>query len=250
MILADPWNDGAAALEKALIARFGPDPEATLGVRIVLGGDGWMLRCVQQHGIAPTYLGLNAGRIGFLMNDIDALDTVMTQLESREWRVFAFPRLQAEVHTQTGEVHVHHALNDVYLERATGQTAHLSLDINDASVVEGLVADGLIFSTALGSTAYTFSAGGPACHPSLDILAVTAICPHHPRLSPFVLPSSAVATATVLSSERRPVRAVVDGVGTDNVQRVVLRTSPERVKMAYLKGHGFTSCMVTKILRP
>ena len=132
----------------------------------------------------------------------------------------------------------------------SGQTARLQLIVDGELVVETLVSDGIVFSTALGSTAYTYSAGGPVCHPTLDVLAVTPICPHKPRLAPFALPATAKVDIVVQKGAYRPVRAVADGRDTNHVSSVHLALGSEKVQLAYFLDHNFTSLMVRKILHP
>lgn len=254
MILADPYNPTAQAhrdrLVEALPGGTLPDPHDE-GLTVVIGGDGFMLQSATTHGFDRTYLGLNAGRIGFLLNDIRDWDRAVARIVAGAWSVHRFPLLEATLAMADGTTRIETAINDVALERSTGQTAHLALGIDDRPIVDRLVADGLILATALGSTAYTFSAGGPACHPTLRMMVVTPICAHHPKLSPFVLPESATAQVEVLASHRRPVRAVIDGRTLDDVVGATVTRSPEHdVRLAYLEGHDPTERMVTKILHP
>lgn len=248
MILCDPYNPRAARFHEELVSRL-EEPEIE-GVVIVIGGDGFMLHSVDAYGFDRVYLGLNAGHLGFLLNDVDDWDSVAARLQARDWTVHAFPLLEAHIrHTDDSET-IAHAINDVYLERMSGHTAHLSMSIDDHEVVDHIAADGIICSTAIGSTAYTFSAGGPACHPSLEILTVTPICPHRPRLAPFALPATARLQIAVQASSYRPVRAVVDGREQNDVVHVEVKVSEQKVQLAYLAGHDFTNEMVRKILRP
>lgn len=249
MIVTDARNPTALRLFDQLLQRM-PDGVPGDDLVVVIGGDGFLLRTVAENGYAPTYLGINAGHLGFLLNDIASWNPLVEQIGQRSFQTLRFPLLRAEMHLADGRVVTDHAINDVYLERATSQTAHLALTIDGHTVVESLVADGIIFSTALGSTAYTFSAGGPACHPTLQTLVVTAICPHRPRLHPFVLPPTAVAQVDAHAVDRRPVRAVADGRAVDGIQRVSLSYDGSEVRLAYLKDHDLTSRMVRKILHP
>ena len=141
------------------------------------------------------------------------------------------------------------AVNDVYLERMSGQTAHLRIEIDGVHVVERLVCDGIIASTALGSTAYHFSASGHACHPGVRAIHLTPICPHSPRLTPLTLPAEAKIAIEVLGSDKRPVRAVADGVGHPNISRIEIERADVDVRLAFLDGHNFTTTLVEKILR-
>ncbi|MCB9682741.1 MAG: NAD(+)/NADH kinase [Alphaproteobacteria bacterium] len=248
MILADPRNPVAARYRDELARRlpaFDPDD-----VVVVIGGDGFMLHTVAEHGLQHTYLGLNAGRIGFLMNDVEDWDAVADQLARHAWTPYTFPVLEAQLRMEDGSVRPVHAVNDVVLERSTGQTAHLVLTVDGREVVDLLVCDGIVFSTALGSTAYTFSAGGPACHPTLDLLSVTAISPHRPRLSPFLLPREASSRVDVVAAHRRPVRAVVDGTTIEGVVGADVRLDGQGVTLCWLAGHDLTTRMISKIVRP
>ena len=217
---------------------------------VVIGGDGFLLHVAHSRGLNDVYLGLNAGYLGFLLNDIDHWDAIAHRLQNHKWKTWEFPTIEAEIHCENGEVIRERAVNDVYLERMSGQTARLQLIVDGEQVVETLVCDGVVFATALGSTAYTYSAGGPVCHPTLEVLAVTPICPHKPRLAPFALPASAKVDIVVQKGQYRPVRAVADGRDTDHVQSVHLAIGEEKVRLAYFLNHDFTSLMVRKILHP
>lgn len=248
-IHADPRNPTAAELEKALRHHLQVDT-STLEAEVVLGGDGYMLQVVSERVFDGVFLGLNAGRVGFLLNDVEDWARTARLIEQRRWTAYGFPVLEAVVKGADGSVTTLHALNDVYLERSTGQTAHLALSIDGRRVVDRLVADGVIAATALGSTAYGFSAGGPVCHPTLRSLSVTPICPHSPRLPPLVLPSGVPFRVEVLGRDRRPVRAVVDGRGVEDVVSVDIGFADRLVHLAWFEGHDFTARLVQKILRP
>jgi NAD+ kinase len=116
-------------------------------------------------------------------------------------------------------------------------------------VVERLICDGLLVSTALGSTAYSYSAGGVPCHPQVPALLVTPIAPHVPRLTPMMLPLDAVVELSAVDTHRRPVRAVADGVDLGEVVRMQVKNSEDNVQLAFLTGHDFTRTLVRKVLR-
>lgn len=217
---------------------------------VVIGGDGFMLQCVRNH-YAPEriFLGLNCGRLGFLLNELpEELETLPERLLSPSLRISTFPRIRMRAQDVAGNHHEALALNDIYLERMTGQTCHLKLQINGTVVVHELVCDGMIFSTALGSTAYTFSAGGIPCHPSLQVIGITPICPHVPRMTPLVFPLSSTVEACVLSIERRRVRAVVDGVDFNEISHLSVSDANSPVQLAFFQEHDFTGTLVRKVL--
>jgi len=245
MIVHDPRNPRAVALHADVAARL---PELGDDIVVVIGGDGFLLHTVHEYGFQRSYLGLNGGTLGFLLNDVNGrLDAVCEAIGSNAWRVHRFPLLKATVTCMDGTEHVDHAMNDVYLERATGQTARLDISIG-GQALQRLSADGMIFATALGSTAYSFSAGGVPVDPSLPVMCVTPICPHKPRLSPFVVPYGTPAELEVYAPDRRPVRAVIDGRDVDDVARFAIGPTEHVVKMVYLSGHDFTTRMMKKLL--
>lgn len=247
MIVHDEKNPRAVALRDAL-RRDLPDFDPP-DVHVVIGGDGYLLQSAHRFAHAAPLLGLNAGTVGFLLNDVDDWPSVVRRLATSAWAVRAFPLLEARIH-RGDEVLVDHAMNDVYLERMTGQTARLRVCVDGQTVVDPLAADGVLFSTALGSTGYGFSAGGPACHPLLELMTMTAICPHHPRMPPCALSLDAQVVAEVVSGAHRPVRAVVDGRAIDHVDRVEVRRAAGAVRLALLDGHDFTARMVRKVIAP
>jgi NAD+ kinase len=251
-LAVDPRNPKAATLAAAVEAglrvcgrpREALDPSVTL----VVGGDGWMLHCVREGGPQRVFLGLNAGHLGFLLNDAADVGSLVRALAAGAWAAHPFPRLRMEATGLDGAPRVTYALNDLYLERSSGQTAHLALEIDGEPLVERLVCDGIIVATALGSTAYSLSAGGVPCHPALRATLITPICPHAPRLSPVLLPPEATVRVVARHPERRPVRAVADGVDLGPV--TAMTTGPgDTVSIAFLEGHAFTRTLVGKVLR-
>lgn len=250
MIVCDDRNPKAMALLAGLRARLGNEWQPAPDLAIVIGGDGFLLRTVATHGTDRAWLGLNAGNLGFLLNDAQDLDGVAARLDQGRYVVHSFPIVAAKVFCADGSEVVERAVNDVYLERMTGQAARLRLVIDGHAVVEQLVADGLIFATALGSTAYAYSAGGQPLHPLLRVLQVTPICAHLPRIPSVALPADARAEVEVLQHGWRPVRAVADGRALDHVLKVEVGLQEDGVKLAYLEGHDFTGRLLRKIVHP
>lgn len=253
MIRADERNPVARAVAAGLRSAW-PEVDAA-EIVYVIGGDGFFLASVHELGFDRSYLGLNAGRLGFLLNDVVGPDggpraDVVERLRAGAVKVRELPLLEARVRRFDGSEQVELAVNDVYLERMTGQTARLSLWLGGDRMDSVLVADGIIFATPVGSTGYSFSAGGPALDPRVAALAVTPICAHTPRLPPLVLPATARPRVEVVHPERRPVRAVVDGRAIDHVVAVEVTTGSRCVRVGWLDNHDFTRCLVDKLLRP
>jgi NAD+ kinase len=249
MLRLDAQNSVARALSDRLVERIDIDA-LPADLCVVIGGDGFMLETIREVGAGHVFLGINAGRVGFLLNDTEDFEGTVEAIEGQRWQVHTFPRLAMRAtHSGQSAISKAMAVNDVYLERMSGQTAHLKIVINDVPVVNRLVCDGIIASTALGSTAYHFSASGHACHPGVRAIHLTPICPHSPRLAPITLPADATIAIDVINADKRPVRAVADGVGYPNVSHIEVQRADVDVRLAFLDGHNFTTTLVEKILQ-
>lgn len=245
----DPRNERACLLRQQLCEQL--DPESLpADLTLVLGGDGFLLRCLRQSGHDTTWLGVNCGRLGFMLNDPQPLEVLVESLTRARYAVTTIPRLRLKANRAEGKPIEDLAINDVYLERQSGQTAHLRVSVDGTRVVDRLVCDGVVASTAMGSTAYALAAGGVACHSSLQLIQLVAINPHAPRLPPIALRRDAVIEVEVLDGHRRPVRAVADGHEHPAVRQVEIRDADSDIRLAFFEGHDPTATMVRKMLHP
>jgi len=208
-----------------------------------------MLECIRTHGSQQPYLGINTGTLGFLMNSTEDIKRIAHSLREKEWTEYSFPRLHLTGESLHGNHINGYALNDVYMARIGGLAANLRIDIDGVKIVDKIICDGLVVATALGSTAYSSSAGGSPSHPLLGGMHITPICPHTPRLRPFIIPDEASVHVQVLSPERRIVQAVGDGFSYGEARYITITSATDSIRLAFLKGHNFTERMVRKILR-
>ncbi len=157
--------------ESAVAARI-----AELDLLVTLGGDGSILRTARMAcEQAVPVLGVKMGRLGFL-----------AELEPEEW-LAALPRLlegdywleqRLMLDAENHRGRKHHALNDVVISRGSlARIVRLEAYI-DGSYLTTYAADGLIVSTATGSTAYALAAGGPILPPQLQNFLLMPIAPH------------------------------------------------------------------------
>jgi NAD+ kinase len=264
MIRLDRKNARARDLADFLCAAR-VEAELPEDICLVLGGDGTMLRAIRELGPAFLFLGLNCGRVGFLLNEYEEPSVVLRRLVDREWSSLPFPRLRLSAWGPPHETAIApggvgeaapdrrppltgFAVNDVYVERMTAQSSNLRVHIDGALVVERLACDGLVVSTSLGSTGYALAAGGPACHPRLRGMLITPICAHRPRLGPLLVPQDARVEVVPVDAHRRPVRAVADGVDFHAVTRLLVEDARSDVRLAFFNDHDFTSTMFRKVL--
>ncbi len=157
---------------------------------IVLGGDGTMLGVARAFVENPTPLvGINFGRVGFLteltVHDWEkGLSTILNGKHTLVKRM----ALGWRVYRNNEVVYTGYAINDVVLNRGALSRV-ISLDVHvDAEPIGNIRADGIIFSSPVGSTGYAVSAGGPLVHPANNVIVITAICPYLCNFPAMVLP--------------------------------------------------------------
>jgi len=210
-----PAGDAAAAMQK----RYGQCDLDDAEVIVALGGDGFMLRTLHRliHRRLPIF-GMKIGNVGFLMNRYGEDDLVDRLTAARQVNLNP---LRMEVQTESGTHAKALAINEISLLRETNQAAHIRILVNDSVKVEKLVCDGILLSTAAGSTAYNSSVRGPILPLGTDALALTPISPFRPRRwTGAILPCSARVTFEVLDPYKRSVSATADAHEVRNVTRV------------------------------
>ena len=145
---------------------------------IAIGGDGTIFHSAIDALMADIpVLGINCGRLGFL-SQMDATDlSKLSRLVSGDYSVESRMVLQATIcHDRGSESRL--AVNDVVLSRASSNRI-IDIDLTCSERMVGRYrADGIIFATPTGSTAYSLSAGGPIVDPGIDTILVTPVCPH------------------------------------------------------------------------
>jgi len=169
-----------------------------IDVVITLGGDGTLLDTVAMiRDTGIPVIGINFGRLGFLasVNKSDiaaAIYAVVNKqftIDSRE-----LMQLSCECKLFDDE---NFALNDITFHKrddAAMITIHASINGEFLNTYWG---DGIIVSTATGSTAYSLSCGGPIVFPDSRSVVVTPISPHNLNVRPVVLPDSSTLSFEV-----------------------------------------------------
>jgi NAD+ kinase len=225
----------AAALED-LVVRYGQCSLDVADVVVPVGGDGFMLETLHALSTAgstlPVY-GTNLGNVGFLLNE--------HRVEDLPERVDAAVRtalnpLEMSATDTAGDVHRALAVNDVSLLRASPQSAHLSVRVDDVAEVD-LAADGALVATSAGSTAYNLAAGGSVIPLGAPVLALTTICPIRPRgWGGALVHASSVLEFEVLEHVKRPVSVTADTTRVELVTRVEVRQSDEVFTLLFDPG--------------
>lgn len=147
---------------------------------IVLGGDGTLLQAARDLiNTDIPLLGVNIGTLGFLTDtDMENVTETLSMVLEDKYEIDSRMMIDGYIYRNNELIHSNTALNDVVINRM-GILSVIDFDIyvND-EYLNSYSADGVIVSTATGSTAYSLSAGGPIVQPNAQLLMMTPICPH------------------------------------------------------------------------
>jgi len=219
---------------------------------IVIGGDGSLLYAARIFaGTGVPMLGINRGRLGFLTDVMpqDMAESIDAALGGR-CQVDHRPLLEARLITADGSERRRLALNDVVLSKwATGRILEFETRV-DGHYVNTHGGDGLIVSTATGSTAYALACGGPIVDPRLDVMLVAPICPHTLADRPILV--SGRSMITVVLHERFDTRALVacDGVVIGELlptDRLEVHPSDQRITLLHPPGYDYFRLLRSKL---
>jgi NAD+ kinase len=193
---------------------------------IALGGDGTMLRT--GHLCAPLdvpILGINMGRFGFLY-EVQRNDwrDILPQLLAGKYRLETRMMLNATLIRGKKDCGEWEVVNDVVVARGlVVRPVELSVSV-DGYLLADYVADGMIASTATGSTAYALAAGGPILPPEVRNILILPVAPHLSVDRAIVLPEG--STVSIIVNTQHEAVLSVDG------QKPVSITSGDKVEVA------------------
>lgn len=178
------------------------------GVELIIsvGGDGTVLRNIAKMKDPLPILGINMGTLGFLV-DVEPEDA----LETIEEVLYGFSYIE--------RMRVDVFLNGELLDTATNEIAIMSAKpakiiqfevyVGDC-LLDSMRADGVVFATPTGSTAYAMSAGGPIISPRVSAIVVVPVAPFKLSSRPWVIPSDSEITIR-LSAPKKEAVIAIDG---------------------------------------
>ncbi len=218
-LYAKPGHPQAPRLAEELagwLAARGYDPVADApadpapALAVVLGGDGSVLHAARRLAPAGTPIfAVHLGTLGFLAETAagdlyPSLEAILAGRGHRQRRALVRVRVLRPAGGEGSaerEVAVLYALREVVVGKASAaRIVQLDLAVGGETVAR-YRADGVLVATPTGSTAYSFSAGGPVLHPALPALVITPVCPHALNQRPLVVPASAEVALHLRAAE-------------------------------------------------
>lgn len=219
---------------------------------IAIGGDGTILRCAKfLIGTDAKLLGINTGTLGFMAGlEADQLDK-LSQLKTGEFEISERMTIDVVIHGKDEDT-VFTALNEVSARSGSFRICDFEV-YSDGYLVGKYRADGVLFSTPSGSTAYALSAGGPVIEPDLECIEMTLICPH-----------SLFSRATLFSAERK-LKITDRTAGADSIvisvdgelnkrigenESIEIMRGRNTLKFVNLIGNSFHESLCRKMCKP
>ncbi|MEM0155585.1 MAG: NAD(+) kinase [Thermoplasmataceae archaeon] len=217
-----------------LVGKEGKDiGEINADIIITIGGDGTALRALQMA--RGPILGINMGGLGFLTEiEIGEIEKSIYQLIRGQYQIKESLKLDVRVNG----IRQIDCTNEAVIY--TGKIAKLrkfNVYVGD-NFIEGTGADGVIIATPMGSTSYSFSAGGPILLPDLKAMVISYLAPFGSRTRPLIVPAGETIKVKQIGKEQDGI-LILDGqshVPLNPGDTVEVAVSDEKARFISLKG--------------
>ena len=223
-------------------------------IMISVGGDGTILKCA---GLASKtgreLLGINCGRLGFMASLEREELSLLGKLVSGDYTVEERMMLEVSIERKSGNNSVLTALNEAVISGGYGSGIQDFAVYADGLQVSSLRADGLIFSTPTGASAYSLSAGGPLIEPTLDCIEFTQICPHSLFARTMLFSPEKLIEVRFKTDGECAASVSVDGRAPEEItetDRLTIKRSQRRLKLIDICGGAYFRAINSKLMQP
>jgi NAD+ kinase len=215
-----------------------------------VGGDGTFLETVlkvKDSGIPIA--GVNTGRMGFLANiPGEEIGNSVDQLCNNEYVIIERSLLHMTQPATLFDGNQATALNEITIQKANLSMLTINVFV-DNTFLNTYWADGLIVSTATGSTAYNLSVGGPILSPEDESIIISPISPHNLTVRPIVLSGSS-RLKMVMEGRSSEYMATCDfrfrSVPID--EEIHIEKASAKLKTVMLDGRDFYSTLRNRLM--
>jgi NAD+ kinase len=235
-----------------LIEKFGELSEISELPNLVLsvGGDGTFLETVlkvKDFGIPVA--GVNTGRMGFLANiSAEEINHSIDMLCNGEYEIVERCLLEISKPAGLFDGNSSSALNEITIQKADLSMITINVYV-DETYLNTYWADGLIISTATGSTAYNLSVGGPILSPEDESIIISPISPHNLTIRPIIL-SGDSRLRMLIEGRSKEYLATCDfrSKRLPFSEEIQIIKAPVKLKTVMLKGRDFYSTLRNKLM--
>ncbi|EGF16716.1 NAD(+)/NADH kinase [Dialister micraerophilus] len=217
-----------------------------------IGGDGSFLNASKKMAdYSVSIAGIHLGDLGFLnsiaVNDFkNRINQLIDGDYIEEKRAF----LEAKIIYSDGNLKIlHPALNDVVIGRGRiGTMVRMNLFVNQIFAKQ-YPADGMVFSTATGSTGYSLSCGGPILFPCSEQFLVVPVCAHVSKKFPIVLNPDDIVTITI-PERQKSIEVSIDGEMSESLSygdRLEISIIKKNINFIRFKNQNFLEMLNEKL---
>ena len=230
-------------------------PVTDIELVVCLGGDGTILKAaeIMRDGSAPL-LGVNMGHVGFLAElEVEDLESVVARVIAKDYTVDERLTLDVTVELAGKAVFNTWALNEASVEKLSRERMIEVIIAVDDRPISTFGCDGVLLSTPTGSTAYSFSAGGPVVWPTVEALIMVPLSAHALFARPLVTTPDSTLTVDLLDRNGASGVLWCDGRRTHTLapgSRVTARRSDTPVRLAHTHSGPFSERLVQKFSLP
>ena len=217
---------------------------------IAIGGDGTLLRAVSLSlKFDVPVLGINMGTVGFMTeiegeNATDELNFYLTETVRTEVRSL----LEVELNFKKDPV-VYKALNDIVIARGSSVSMIETITEIDGVHLATYRGDGIVVTTATGSTGYSLALGGPVIDPKSNDYYIKPIATHMSQFGGVIVNSESVCEITI--SSRKDALISIDGFiehKISNGDKIILKISESKAKFLRKNPSHFYWSTITEKL--
>jgi NAD+ kinase len=221
-------------------------PDLVLSV----GGDGTFLETVLKvKDLGIPIAGVNTGRMGFLANiSADEISHSIDMLCKSEYSIVERSLLEISHPPAIFEGNSSFALNEITIQKADLSMITINVFVDEIPL-NTYWADGLIVSTATGSTAYNLSVGGPILSPDDESIIISPIAPHNLTIRPIVI--SGVGRIRMVMEGRSNEYLTTCDFRSKRIpfsEEIQIVRAPVKIKTVMLNGTDFYSTLRNRLM--
>ena len=213
---------------------------------LVIGGDGTMIRTVANlidHEI--PLLGINIGKLGFLTDlNVDSISKVLPEVFSGKYQLEERPSLSIQVDDSESLI----GINEVVFHSGTvAKMLNFSI-FQEEVLISKHKSDGVIVSSATGSSGYFFSGGGPIIYPTEEVFAILPMFSQSSSSNPLILPNRKKLKLKLKNSVKASI--VVDGREDFEVYQgseIIISRNESSYSLIHPPGYDYFEACRTKL---
>ena len=256
-------NNAEIALNNSLKEKIGFDTDKNISyfdsdenvimnsdVTVTVGGDGTIIHNAKFAAVnKKPLIGVNMGRIGFVAGiEQDEIEELIKLLDG-DYRIQHRMLLSVKLRHNSEEKEFL-AVNEALVSRDLLKSIiDINVSLNDEKIIT-YRADGMIFATPTGSTAYSFSSGGPVIEPDMECILLTPVCPHALSSRQVVFRNDSKLTVSVDNADTNRCYLVIDGQNSFELNKedeVVITKSDMYLDLIILKEKNFYTLLNEKL---